>query len=76
MASEKPTAFHDLPADAFPLTLEFLNRHGVLIRTERVDGPGVSEIPGLAPLYGPIAVRLTFANGTTHTEPPPGGWAS
>lgn len=76
MATEKPTAFTDLPANAFPVTLEYLNRHGIVIRTEHIEGPGVMEVPPLATLYGPIGVRISYANGKKHIQPPPGGWAS
>lgn len=69
--AEKSTAFRDLPADAYPFTVEYLNAKGVVVRTEYVEGPGMMEVPPLHNLFGPISVRITFANGDTHTEGPP-----
>lgn len=75
MGNEKPTAFADLPASAYPVTLQYLNRHHIVIREETIEGPGVMEVPPLSGFYGPIGIKMSFANGAEHLEPPPGGWA-
>lgn len=71
---ELPTAFHDLPAAAFPVTIEYFNAKRVLLRTMHIEGPGVMYVPPLSNLFGPVGVRIAFANGRSHEEPPPGGW--
>lgn len=68
--TEKPTAFHDLPADSFPFTMEVFGKDGVLLWSCEVCGPGAVAIPGF---QGAVAyVRTTFANGQVEVvEPPP-----
>lgn len=68
------TAFSDLPAEAFPLTVEMLNRSGVAVWSVVIEGPGVVQIPPLAQFYGPVGCRVRFADGEQTLEPPPGGW--
>lgn len=70
------TAFHDLPAAAFPLVIEFIRVDtGETVQVIDVEGPGVTAIPALAPRLGVgIAVRISFADGggaTYWPDPPP-----
>lgn len=52
-------AFHDLPTSAFPFTLVFVaDRTGRTVHHIRVKGPGLIEIPALAPKHGPITVHI------------------
>lgn len=57
-------AFGDLPAEAFPFTIEFL-RHDTreVVHSILVDGPGVIAVPALAGKHGPIDVRLVTPQG-------------
>lgn len=56
--------FRDLPETSFPFTVEFF-----VIRTDEmvhrivVNGPGAVVVPPLAPIYGPIRIRITYADG-------------
>ena len=63
----KPAAFHDLPADHYPFTIEFIREdNGEVTETiEVAEGPVVIEIPGgYYDKYGCKAeVRITFATG-------------
>lgn len=66
------TAFHDLPASAFPFVMEILDAATrEVVWTAEVKGPGALRIPGTDETGGgPKAVRLTFADGTVQeTEP-------
>lgn len=66
------TAFHDLPADAFPLTMRAFDAQGAEVWTETVTGPGALFIPPLADTHGPVRIRVEFANGEVQEgEPPP-----
>lgn len=65
------SAFHDLPAGAFPFSIEFVNALGVVVHSITVSGPGAVEIPGLRQRYGAVSVRLRFADGTVHEAGPP-----
>lgn len=62
-------AFHDIPLGSFPFTVEYFRMaddKGVdPIHRVDVSGPGVIMVPPLAPRYGPVWVRITFANGKT-----------
>lgn len=60
----KPTAFHDLPAHAFPVTIEFFTQDGTVVHRIEITGPGAVEIPALRLLHaGPIASRVIYASG-------------
>lgn len=70
---DEPTAFSDLPASAFPFTVEFHKRPPAgssdPVHVITVTGPGVVEIPALG---WPTWVRIRYANGrTVDHEPPP-----
>lgn len=69
--AEKPFAFHDLPASAYPFRVEALNEAGRVVWSVEVTAPGVVEIPALAKFFGPISTRVTFADDQTWTEGPP-----
>lgn len=59
-------AFGDLPADAFPFTIQFL-RHDTreVVHSIYVDGPGAIAVPALKDKYGPIDVRMITPQGVT-----------
>lgn len=51
--SDRPTVFHDLPAEDFPFTVEFLRVDTEeVVHRIRVTGPGAVEIPPLAKIHG------------------------
>jgi hypothetical protein len=59
-------AFHDLPREAFPFTLEIFDEiTGELIWQVRVDGPSAVPIPGKEPEDNPRLVAITEPDGTT-----------
>ena len=61
--TQPPLAFHDLPAEEFPLTLRFIDAATDVEHVDErivVDGPGVIRIPGHT---APTAVEITFASG-------------
>lgn len=46
-------AFHDLPAEDFPFTIEFMRADtNEVVHTIRVEGPGVVSVPALAKRLG------------------------
>ena len=60
--TDKPTAFHDLPADAFPFTIEFFRADTKeVVHTIRVEGPGMVEVPPLSKMHGGVEIdtRIT-----------------
>lgn len=58
-------AFHDLPAELFPLTMRFLRESdGVEVHTIHVEGPGAVHVPPLALEHGRVRVRVEFADGS------------
>jgi len=61
----KPFAFHDLPADHFPLTMRFfrVSDDEEVHTIEGIDPYTVVTIPGLAVEHGRVWVRIEFANG-------------
>ena len=65
-----PVAFRDLPAEAFPFTVELLKADTrTVVWTATVDGPGALRVPGpdeTGP--GRKIVRVTFADGTVQEE--------
>jgi hypothetical protein len=73
--AEQPWAFHDLPADAFPVTLDLLDAASREVRwTLVLDGPGALRVPSRDEINGglPVTARVTFADGTVN-EAGPGG---
>lgn len=60
------SAFADLPAQEYPLLIEFLRGEQVVHRIE-VPGPGAVSIPKLGAGLG---VRLTTATGCQSLTPP------
>ena len=61
-----PSAFHDLPPDSFPFTMELLDAETREVRwSATADGPGAVRIPGSHETNGgkPVAVRVTFGSG-------------
>jgi hypothetical protein len=74
MADEKPAVkFHDLPAAAFPFTVELLDAETrEVVWTAVVDGPGTLRVPGPDEL-GPRlkAARVTYADGTVEEDDRP-----
>lgn len=67
------TAFHDIPRDKLPMTVEFRDRKGKVVHTIEVTGPGVMHVPPLAKKYGPVSVRMLMADGEVVDLPPPPG---
>lgn len=57
--------FHNLPADRFPFTIEFLRVDTKeVVHTIRVEGAGALVVPPLAQQYGVrVSVRVTFPDG-------------
>jgi hypothetical protein len=64
----QPYAFVDLPAEAFPFTVELFQQGGPpgqepLFR-QVVDAPGALRVPGYAQLGIKVDVKITWADGT------------
>jgi hypothetical protein len=70
---EHPSAFHDLPASAFPFTMELLDAETREVRwSQRVTGPAAVRVPSRDEINNgkPLASRVTFADGeVVETEP-------
>ena len=60
----KPFAFHDLPAEAFPVTMVAYDAGGSEVWREVVSEPGAVEIPPLAQTFGEVSIRIEFGDGT------------
>ena len=59
------TAFVDLPAAAFPFTVELLDANRKVVWSTTVTGPGAVHVPGPAELGpGPRTARVTYPDGT------------
>ena len=58
-------AFRELPANAFPFTVEFFKvSDGDVIHTIVVNGPGMMQIPAIAKEIGePVGTRTIFPDG-------------
>lgn len=56
-----PTAFHDLPSESYPFTLELI-RQDETVWEVRVDSPGAVHVPGQheIPGVGPVSCRVTY----------------
>ena len=64
-----PYAYRDLPAAAFPFTVEFISqRTGKVVHAFTAAGPGVITVPALRDEHGPVDVRVTYADGFTIYE--------
>lgn len=62
-------AFFDIPGEAYPFTMEFINDEtGEALETIQVTGPGAIHIPGQDV---PTRVRITYANGEVSEMGPP-----
>jgi hypothetical protein len=63
--TDRPFAFHDLPASYFPVTIEMLRSDTKeVVHRIVVSGPGAVEIPALREREGvPIGVKMTTADG-------------
>jgi hypothetical protein len=58
---DKPSSFHDLPADSFPFTMEVFAKDDSLLWSTTVEEPGAVAIPGF---HGAVGfIRVSFANG-------------
>lgn len=61
------TAFHDLPADEFPLTIEFIAEDTRdVLHTIEVAGPGAVQVPAFHPRR--VSVRVTLSNWVQETN--------
>ena len=59
-----PVAFSDLPAAAFPFTVELLNTAREVVWSTTVTGPGAIHVPGTDELGpGPRTARITYPGG-------------
>ena len=63
-----PYAVRDLPAEAYPFTVDFIDQTGKVVHTITIEGPGVTLIPALRDQYGPVDVRITYADHTVIYE--------
>jgi hypothetical protein len=72
-----PSAFADLPADAFPLTMIFFDETDRRpLHAITVEGPGATRIPGKKffedlGAKGSIGVQIKYGNGEVHESDPP-----
>lgn len=59
------TAFHDLPAKAFPITIEYRDAEtDELLLTDTITGPGAYFVKG----FQPRRVSVTLIDGTGHSQ--------
>jgi len=67
--NEKPTAFHDLAPEDFPMVIQVLDHETrEKLWQATVSGPGALEVPGFAPRE--VRVRVWQPNGVvTETDP-------
>lgn len=66
MAADKSMEFVDLPNRIFPFTIKIYSEQtDELLFEQKIDGPGVLDIPGFAPQGHTCRVEVTYANGTT-----------
>lgn len=61
------SAFADLPANAFPVTIEYY-REGTdeLVETQVIEGPGVLRVKGIDERGFRVDVKVIYANGEVH----------
>lgn len=65
-----PYAFCDLPPEAFPLRIDFLDGAGDLVHTLDVPSPGLARVPALVADHGPVTVRVTYGDGVVAVAAP------
>lgn len=66
-----PMAFRNLPADAFPFTMEAYDCDTLkVLYSYRVEGPGVMKIPPKPENVARVGIRMAFANGETIDHQP------
>jgi hypothetical protein len=65
------TKHANLPASAYPFTLQAIDRNGAVVWTAVVTKPTKFYVPHLADKFGPVAIRMSFADGTTTLMPAP-----
>lgn len=68
-------AFGDLPIEKYPFEIDFVSSAtGEVVHRIEVPSTGAVRVPGLAGEYGPIRVRISFADGEVIViEPGEGG---
>lgn len=71
MSPRLQLSFTKLPAELFPMVMEFVDVSGKTVHRIDVEGPGVINVPGLSKKFGPVGVRVTYGNGEKSWEPPP-----
>lgn len=67
------TAFVDLPADAYPMTMTgyLVNDPERIIWRQVIKRPGVLFVPALAKKFGgPVGIRVEYANGKVDVQEP------
>jgi hypothetical protein len=70
-----PARFRDLPADAFPFTMELLDAETrEVCWSATADGPGAVRVPSRDEVNGgrPTAARVTLGNGKVSVAEPEG----
>jgi hypothetical protein len=63
---DRPSAFHDLPASAFPFTMELLDAETREVRwSQKVTGAAAIRVPSRDEINDgkPLTSRITFADG-------------
>jgi hypothetical protein len=55
--------FLDLPEDFFPIKMEARDADGAIVWEETITGPAAIYIPPLRERYGPVSIRVTYADG-------------
>ena len=62
--ADPPMTHVSFPPSAYPIHIEMIaERTGAVVHELHIADAGVSTVPGLADTYGPICVRVTFAEG-------------
>lgn len=65
-----PSAFHDLPADAFPFTIVFTRVDtGQVVHRIHVAGPGAVTVPALSRLHGGVRIDARIVHGQMEKPP-------
>lgn len=62
-------AYHELPAHAFPFTLQLVNEiTGAVVWEIEVTGPGAIMVPSLRHLGVPVVGKVIWPDGSSQTE--------